>query len=153
VFSPEGKHLCTRNDLGLSNPLTKSIAWSDAGELAIAEDDANRVLIWHNEYNQHIEYQRGFKKGGEVAFDWLLLIECIRLGTACVLFMVVLLLLMLLMRVLMYLYAVPSTSTGVACAAPPAGETPQGAYSPGIAILQFGYNCGGRGSISGRRIF
>jgi hypothetical protein len=79
VFSPEGKHLCTRNDLTEAKSIAwsdagelglkseaKSIAWSDAGELAIAEDDANRVLIWHN------EYQRGLKEGGEVTFDWVL---------------------------------------------------------------------------------
>ena len=36
VFSPKGKHLCTRNDLGLSNAGAQGIAWSAAGGLAVA---------------------------------------------------------------------------------------------------------------------
>jgi DNA-binding beta-propeller fold protein YncE len=47
VFSPEGTHLCTRNDLGI-NEGAKGIAWSDDGtliKLAIANGKAS-VLLW-----------------------------------------------------------------------------------------------------------
>jgi DNA-binding beta-propeller fold protein YncE len=47
VFDPEGKHLCTRSDLGLDNS-RKGIAWSTGGEIAVAEGDANKVLVWHS---------------------------------------------------------------------------------------------------------
>jgi DNA-binding beta-propeller fold protein YncE len=46
VFSPEGKHLCTRSDLGVSKEGIKGIAWSDVGELAIADGDGNQILVW-----------------------------------------------------------------------------------------------------------
>jgi hypothetical protein len=35
VFSPEGKHLCTHNDLGIKGNAFKGIAWSDVGELRV----------------------------------------------------------------------------------------------------------------------
>jgi DNA-binding beta-propeller fold protein YncE len=47
VFDPEGKHLCTRSDLGLQNS-TKGIAWSTGGEIAVADGKANKVLVWHS---------------------------------------------------------------------------------------------------------
>jgi DNA-binding beta-propeller fold protein YncE len=50
VFSPEGKHLCTRSDIGLhdnKNSL-KGIAWSTGGEIAVADDYADKVLVWHS---------------------------------------------------------------------------------------------------------
>jgi tripartite motif-containing protein 2/3 len=48
VFSPEGKHLCTRSDLGLQGGSSKGIAWSAGGELAVANGDiANNVCVWH----------------------------------------------------------------------------------------------------------
>jgi DNA-binding beta-propeller fold protein YncE len=49
VFSPEGKHLCTRNDLGLNDLGMKGIAWSDVGELAIVNGRSHNVLVWRNE--------------------------------------------------------------------------------------------------------
>jgi tripartite motif-containing protein 71 len=49
VFSPEGKHLCTRSDLGVKGSATKGIAWSDVGELAVANGSENSVLLWGNE--------------------------------------------------------------------------------------------------------
>jgi DNA-binding beta-propeller fold protein YncE len=45
VFDPEGKHLCTRSDLGLGNSL-KGIAWSTGGETAVANDKANDARVW-----------------------------------------------------------------------------------------------------------
>jgi hypothetical protein len=47
VFDPEGKHLCTRSDLGL-HTLRKSIAWSAGGEIAVANGVANKALVWHS---------------------------------------------------------------------------------------------------------
>jgi DNA-binding beta-propeller fold protein YncE len=51
VFDPKGKHLCTRNDLNLVVPnlegYVKGIAWSAAGELAVANYDRNSVLVWY----------------------------------------------------------------------------------------------------------
>jgi DNA-binding beta-propeller fold protein YncE len=47
VFDPEGKHLCTRSDLGLDNSM-KGIAWSAGGEIAVACSDAYKVLVWHS---------------------------------------------------------------------------------------------------------
>jgi DNA-binding beta-propeller fold protein YncE len=49
VFSAEGAHLCTRNDLGLHDSAAKGIAWSGAGELAIANGKGNQALLWRNE--------------------------------------------------------------------------------------------------------
>jgi DNA-binding beta-propeller fold protein YncE len=46
VFSTEGKHLCTRSDLGLHGGLT-GIAWSTGGEIAVAKGDSNRAFVWH----------------------------------------------------------------------------------------------------------
>jgi DNA-binding beta-propeller fold protein YncE len=51
VFNAEGKHLCTRSDLGLeSSALTssKGVAWSTDGEIAVVDSSAHRVLVWHN---------------------------------------------------------------------------------------------------------
>jgi hypothetical protein len=47
VFGPEGKHLCTRSDLGLHES-TKGIAWSTGGEIAMADSSAFQVLVWHS---------------------------------------------------------------------------------------------------------
>jgi hypothetical protein len=48
VFSPEGKHLCTRSDLrGIGNSMMKGIAWSADGEIAVATGEAHSVLVWH----------------------------------------------------------------------------------------------------------
>jgi hypothetical protein len=49
VFSPEGKHLCTRNDMGSKAESIKDIAWSDVGELAIADGNGNQALVWRKE--------------------------------------------------------------------------------------------------------
>jgi hypothetical protein len=50
VFDPEGKHLCTRSDLGLCCESTKgiarSVAWSASGEIAVANGIAHKVLVW-----------------------------------------------------------------------------------------------------------
>jgi DNA-binding beta-propeller fold protein YncE len=46
VFSPKGKHLCTRSDLGLSGGSTKDVAWNTAGGLAVANTNAHEALIW-----------------------------------------------------------------------------------------------------------
>jgi DNA-binding beta-propeller fold protein YncE len=49
VFDPEGKHLCTRSDLGLNDTSTlKGIAWSTGGEIAVAVGGAHTVLVWHS---------------------------------------------------------------------------------------------------------
>jgi hypothetical protein len=48
VFNPEGKHLCTRSDLGLHTDSTKGIAWSTGGEIAVAGGRANKALVWHS---------------------------------------------------------------------------------------------------------
>jgi sugar lactone lactonase YvrE len=48
VFDPEGKHLCTRSDLGLHEGSSKGIAWSAGGEIAVASGDANKVRVWHS---------------------------------------------------------------------------------------------------------
>jgi DNA-binding beta-propeller fold protein YncE len=48
VFDPEGKHLCTRSDLGLHRFSTKDIAWSTGGEIAVANGNANKVVVWHS---------------------------------------------------------------------------------------------------------
>jgi DNA-binding beta-propeller fold protein YncE len=46
VFDPEGKHLCTRSDIGLHEAPGKGIAWSAGGEIAVADGSANKVLVW-----------------------------------------------------------------------------------------------------------
>jgi tripartite motif-containing protein 2/3 len=46
VFDPEGKHLCTRSDLGLA--AANTIAWSAGGEIAVANGVANKVFVWHS---------------------------------------------------------------------------------------------------------
>jgi DNA-binding beta-propeller fold protein YncE len=46
VFGPEGKHLCTRSDLGLHDDSRKGIAWSTGGEIAVANGYAHKVLVW-----------------------------------------------------------------------------------------------------------
>ena len=43
VFDPEGKHLCTRSDLGLHTDSLKDIAWSTGGEIAVAGGSAQKV--------------------------------------------------------------------------------------------------------------
>jgi DNA-binding beta-propeller fold protein YncE len=48
VFDPEGKHLCTRSDLGLQDDSDKGIAWSAGGEIAVANGYAKKVLVWHS---------------------------------------------------------------------------------------------------------
>jgi DNA-binding beta-propeller fold protein YncE len=48
VFDPEGKHLCTRSDLGLDDDSRKGIAWSAGGEIAVADGGANKVCVWHS---------------------------------------------------------------------------------------------------------
>jgi DNA-binding beta-propeller fold protein YncE len=48
VFNPEGKHLCTRSDLGLHDNSTKGIAWSAGGEIAVADGDSHKALVWHS---------------------------------------------------------------------------------------------------------
>jgi DNA-binding beta-propeller fold protein YncE len=48
VFSPEGKHLCTRSDLGLHEASSKGIAWSTCGEIAVAVNSACKILVWHS---------------------------------------------------------------------------------------------------------
>ena len=48
VFDPEGKHLCTRSDLGLQGGSTKGIAWSTGGEIAVADSKANKALVWYS---------------------------------------------------------------------------------------------------------
>jgi hypothetical protein len=52
VFSPEGKHLCTRNDLGLKGSSRKGMAWSDVGELAVANGVGNQALVWRKELKE-----------------------------------------------------------------------------------------------------
>jgi hypothetical protein len=47
VFDPEGKHLCTRSDLGLHRTSIKGIAWSTGGEIAVANGGAHKALVWH----------------------------------------------------------------------------------------------------------
>jgi tripartite motif-containing protein 2/3 len=46
VFSPEGKHLCTRSDLGLQGGPDKGIAWSADGEIALANGEAHTARFW-----------------------------------------------------------------------------------------------------------
>jgi DNA-binding beta-propeller fold protein YncE len=48
VFDPEGKHLCTRSDLGLYDTSFKGIAWSTGGEIAVADSKANKALVWYS---------------------------------------------------------------------------------------------------------
>jgi DNA-binding beta-propeller fold protein YncE len=48
VFDHEGKHLCTRSDLGLHGDSEKGIAWSTGGEIAMANSNASQVLVWHS---------------------------------------------------------------------------------------------------------
>jgi sugar lactone lactonase YvrE len=48
VFDPEGKHLCTRSDLGLQADSDKGIAWSTGGEIAVADSNSHKVLVWHS---------------------------------------------------------------------------------------------------------
>jgi DNA-binding beta-propeller fold protein YncE len=48
VFDPEGKHLCTRSDLGLKAWSSKGIAWSAGGEIAVANGIALNALVWHS---------------------------------------------------------------------------------------------------------
>jgi hypothetical protein len=46
VFSPEGKHLCTRSDLGLHGNSDKGVACGANGEIAVANGEANGVRVW-----------------------------------------------------------------------------------------------------------
>jgi DNA-binding beta-propeller fold protein YncE len=46
VFSPEGKHLFTRSDLGYSSKGNKDVAWCGVAGLAIANSQKNTVLLW-----------------------------------------------------------------------------------------------------------
>jgi tripartite motif-containing protein 2/3 len=54
VFNPEGKHLCTRDDLGLMTDDSKGIAWRADGSFAIANGDANTILLWHGRGSESI---------------------------------------------------------------------------------------------------
>jgi hypothetical protein len=45
VFSPEGKHLCTRNIAAFASADTKGIAWGPAGALAVANESNNNALL------------------------------------------------------------------------------------------------------------
>jgi sugar lactone lactonase YvrE len=47
VFDPEGKHLCTRSDLGLHGDSLKGIAWSAGGEIAVADSLSHKVFVWN----------------------------------------------------------------------------------------------------------
>jgi DNA-binding beta-propeller fold protein YncE len=46
VFDHEGKHLCTRSDLGLHGASDKGIAWSAGGEIAVANGQALNACVW-----------------------------------------------------------------------------------------------------------
>jgi DNA-binding beta-propeller fold protein YncE len=46
VFSPEGKHLCTRRDLGLCEGDYKGVAWSATGGLVVGNAPEMQVLLW-----------------------------------------------------------------------------------------------------------
>jgi DNA-binding beta-propeller fold protein YncE len=48
VFDHEGKHLCTRSDLGRYETSPKGIAWSTGGEIAVANGKAHNALVWHS---------------------------------------------------------------------------------------------------------
>jgi DNA-binding beta-propeller fold protein YncE len=48
VFNHEGKHLCTRSDLGLYDTSFKDIAWSTGGEIAVADSKASTALVWYS---------------------------------------------------------------------------------------------------------
>ena len=48
MLDPEGKHLCTRSDLGLHEASGKGIAWSAGGEIAVANCRACNALVWYN---------------------------------------------------------------------------------------------------------
>jgi hypothetical protein len=45
VFSPEGKHLCTRSDLGHGDS-GKGLAWSADGEIAVTKGKADNARVW-----------------------------------------------------------------------------------------------------------
>jgi DNA-binding beta-propeller fold protein YncE len=47
VFDPEGKHLCTRSDLGLHDDSAKGVAWSAGGDIAVAEHQVHKVFVWN----------------------------------------------------------------------------------------------------------
>jgi DNA-binding beta-propeller fold protein YncE len=47
VFDPEGKHLCTRSDLGLHHASSKGIAWSTGGEIAVVNGLSHKVCVWN----------------------------------------------------------------------------------------------------------
>jgi hypothetical protein len=46
VFSPAGKHLCTRSDLGLHGDSGKGIAWSADGGIAVVESTHLTGLVF-----------------------------------------------------------------------------------------------------------
>jgi hypothetical protein len=46
VFRPDGKHLCTRSDLGLHGESVKGIAWRADGDIAVANGEANNACVW-----------------------------------------------------------------------------------------------------------
>jgi DNA-binding beta-propeller fold protein YncE len=46
VFDSEGKHLCTRSDLGLHDNSAKGIAWSAGGDVAVADSEAHNTRVW-----------------------------------------------------------------------------------------------------------
>jgi tripartite motif-containing protein 71 len=46
VFDPEGKHLCTRHDLGLHEGSRKGIAFGTGGEIAVANSGVHNIRTW-----------------------------------------------------------------------------------------------------------
>jgi DNA-binding beta-propeller fold protein YncE len=48
VFDPEGKHLCTRSDLGLHGESDKGIAWSADGDIAVVNGEAHNACVWRS---------------------------------------------------------------------------------------------------------
>jgi hypothetical protein len=46
VFSPEGKHRCTRSDLVVHGASDKGVAWSADGGLAIANGECHHCRVW-----------------------------------------------------------------------------------------------------------
>jgi tripartite motif-containing protein 2/3 len=47
VFNPDGKHLCTRDDLKLCYDDVKGIAWSTEGHIAVTNGRTRKVFVWY----------------------------------------------------------------------------------------------------------
>jgi DNA-binding beta-propeller fold protein YncE len=77
VFSPEGRHLCTRNDLGLSGSADsiKSIAWSAGGGIAVLDGGTNNCFLWHTEQQQQQQQQQEGEGGGYAENDIVVLAD------------------------------------------------------------------------------